>query len=724
MDIQKDDTQNKNIDPSKAADQSTTGTVDPVKKSRPAIHHPPVHTYGRIGKTNPDIKRSIHHIQMSEGHLEHDIARLESDKSGLIEQVRILEKQLEEAKRAGLTKSTTKRLETLIEEARDRSQTLSKIIPEKSFSRDRAMMADLIKKWRDYDHLRTHQAAAEHRFNLNPEDKQAEGEVNRSRATAFTLHQEISDLVKKSEGYDSSNKADGAPEESVLYTHEEANADKEASSNKAPVSQTIPIANETPAEPIKPLVDEKPEEKISIGEDLLKGSSSVDTQSPSMPTTSVEPAVSKSAQPSNPQAFAYAKRQVRKHLDFLFGSKGFLGIGKKSGSTSPDWNDALVGFSKKTASEVLQMVPTQSPAVEKQIGIKSPVALKKIQGYLTFAMDESGVTPEKSEKVEDYLYRAASVVIENFMKTKGIFPPLKDKLPESTKQQAKKKDYLVDVKETKPLTEYKKIDPVKKPEDSNSIFLPISEPDLDPVIRDDLYPTDDKKQSPVFTSAQSEIKKISSAVESSTFTEKEVLHESPTPDPREQFSPDSNDTLVYSHEQMLADAEKRVQMKTAEKPIAPLPVEKEVIDDPLPTVENHEQPQTMPQEIMPHDPQILASADAQVREHLNIFWGRKGFLGLGKMEGANSPHWKDELWGFSGKTVAEILEAKPEPSVLKPGMKNIGINNPEATKKMREYLALAIAETDVHPEPQEKAEDYLTRAAAITINRFTKKAEK
>ena len=349
MDIQKDDTQNKNIELSKTTDQPTTATVDPIKKNRPIIHRPPTHAYGRIGKTNPDIKRSIHDIQMSEGHLAHDIERLESDKAGLTEQVRILEKQLDEAKKAGLSKSTTKRLETLIEEARDRSQTLSKIIPDKSFSRDHAMMEELIKKWREYDHLRTHQAAAEHRFNLNPEDKHAEGDVNRSRATAFALHQEISDLVKKSEKSVPSDKIDDAPEESVLYTHEEASADKEAH-EKAPEIEIIATANEAVVQHPEPLVNEKiaeifnarPSMEITDKGNLQPKSPHLDTQDLRASAIPVE-----SLPSNNPQAFAYAKKQVQKHLDLLFGFKGFLGIGKNQEAPLPIGMTSLMDSAKK-----------------------------------------------------------------------------------------------------------------------------------------------------------------------------------------------------------------------------------------------------------------------------------------------------------------------------------------------------------------------------------------
>lgn len=42
----------------------------------------------------------------------------------------------------------------------------------------------------------------------------------------------------------------------------------------------------------------------------------------------------------------------------------------------------------------------------------------------------------------------------------------------------------------------------------------------------------------------------------------------------------------------------------------------------------------------------------------------------------------------------------------------------EAIEKMQGYLLIAWQETGVHPDPIERTEDYLKRAAAVAINKY------
>lgn len=129
---------------------------------------------------------------------------------------------------------------------------------------------------------------------------------------------------------------------------------------------------------------------------------------------------------------------------------------------------------------------------------------------------------------------------------------------------------------------------------------------------------------------------------------------------------------------------------------------------------------TMPQDIMPSDPQALAYADMQIHNHLDILFGSKGFWGVGVKKGVDSPHWKDALYGFADKPVAEILATEPETFTIQ-NETVVGIKNRAAVEKMQNYIMIALSETGVHPGTDEKAEDYLKRAAAITIGRFMEK---
>lgn len=177
---------------------------------------------GRGRKAGPELTRAVHDVQASEERLKHDIARLNLDKERLSEQVGDLEARLKVAREEGLLKSTVKRLEALLTEAHDKLNTLNGVIPTESTSRDRTLMEEVLKKWKEYEHERTNQARAESKINKNLEDKRAEGDFNRARATAHALKEEIHALVKQGELIVENDTPNPVHDEWVSYTSEQA----------------------------------------------------------------------------------------------------------------------------------------------------------------------------------------------------------------------------------------------------------------------------------------------------------------------------------------------------------------------------------------------------------------------------------------------------------------------------------------------------------------------
>ncbi|MBI3634081.1 MAG: hypothetical protein HY228_00500 [Candidatus Yonathbacteria bacterium] len=94
--------------------------------------------------------------------------------------------------------------------------------------------------------------------------------------------------------------------------------------------------------------------------------------------------------------------------------------------------------------------------------------------------------------------------------------------------------------------------------------------------------------------------------------------------------------------------------------------------------------------------------------HLDILFGKKGFLGFGARAGVDSPHWIDPVDGFSKKTVEDILGAHPSETQKNPSS-YFGIKNYTATTTMKKYLSQALEQTKISPNSKENTEDYLMR---------------
>ncbi|KKT60838.1 MAG: hypothetical protein UW54_C0003G0016 [Parcubacteria group bacterium GW2011_GWC1_44_26] len=125
-------------------------------------------------------------------------------------------------------------------------------------------------------------------------------------------------------------------------------------------------------------------------------------------------------------------------------------------------------------------------------------------------------------------------------------------------------------------------------------------------------------------------------------------------------------------------------------------------------------------EILPGDIGELAhietSADAILFTDMDILFGESKFLGFGHTDGINSINWKDPQVGFGGKTVVEILNANPS-TIPSEGGRTFGIENSEATSKMKSYLLNVTSMTGVNPNSNEKVVDFIRRASVAKLSK-------
>lgn len=110
---------------------------------------------------------------------------------------------------------------------------------------------------------------------------------------------------------------------------------------------------------------------------------------------------------------------------------------------------------------------------------------------------------------------------------------------------------------------------------------------------------------------------------------------------------------------------------------------------------------------------ISSLAERMLSHHLDILFGKSGFLGFGAQKGTASPHWEDPIDGFAKKTVEDIfakrLPKETRQNAAQKTSQYFGIKNDEATHKMKKYLSQAFEQTKMSPLPKEKAKDYLLR---------------
>ena len=101
---------------------------------------------------------------------------------------------------------------------------------------------------------------------------------------------------------------------------------------------------------------------------------------------------------------------------------------------------------------------------------------------------------------------------------------------------------------------------------------------------------------------------------------------------------------------------------------------------------------------------------------MDILFGESKFLGFGHTDGINSINWKDPQVGFGGKTVVEILNANPS-TIPSEGGRTFGIENSEATSKMKSYLLNVTSMTGVNPNSNEKVVDFIRRASVAKLSK-------
>ncbi len=102
---------------------------------------------------------------------------------------------------------------------------------------------------------------------------------------------------------------------------------------------------------------------------------------------------------------------LSRHLNIVFGEKGFLGFGARAGTDSPHWKDPSDGFAKKTPADIFAAHPnvSQKNALA-PFGIKNYEATTKMKKYLSQAFEQTKINPNPKETVRDYLMRAIATI--------------------------------------------------------------------------------------------------------------------------------------------------------------------------------------------------------------------------------------------------------------------------------------------------------------------------
>lgn len=122
----------------------------------------------------------------------------------------------------------------------------------------------------------------------------------------------------------------------------------------------------------------------------------------------------------------------------------------------------------------------------------------------------------------------------------------------------------------------------------------------------------------------------------------------------------------------------------------------------------------MPSEINPGDQEKLKGvehdADVALKADINQLFSKPGIFGFGRVDGINSPSWKDPQVGFAHKNAADILGARGLPERIPPGTPRFGIGNARDIHNMQEYLAEVRRATSTNPLPNETIEQFIKRA--------------
>lgn len=132
----------------------------------------------------------------------------------------------------------------------------------------------------------------------------------------------------------------------------------------------------------------------------------------------------------------------------------------------------------------------------------------------------------------------------------------------------------------------------------------------------------------------------------------------------------------------------------------------------------------MPQEITPGSTTELTQVETQAEEVLRndmdeIFGEKKGPFGiLGHTNGMESKNWKDSQFGFSVKTVGDVLRATPLVPLAE-GELSFGIENVDLVEKMKKYLANVSQVSGLNLEANSGSSlaDFIRRAAIVKLSK-------
>jgi len=125
---------------------------------------------------------------------------------------------------------------------------------------------------------------------------------------------------------------------------------------------------------------------------------------------------------------------------------------------------------------------------------------------------------------------------------------------------------------------------------------------------------------------------------------------------------------------------------------------------------------TMPQEIAPTDPGIVAAAQKTTHDFVNNIFGTKGVFGFGAQDGMNTIDWKDPQVGFANQSVDKVLGVHPS-SVSEDGARHFGIEDYSAHQKALTALKQVAEDTGVTHRPGETMLAYFNRAAIETLSK-------
>ncbi|MDD5152517.1 MAG: hypothetical protein PHS95_00745 [Candidatus Pacebacteria bacterium] len=156
--------------------------------------------------------------------------------------------------------------------------------------------------------------------------------------------------------------------------------------------------------------------------------------------------------------------------------------------------------------------------------------------------------------------------------------------------------------------------------------------------------------------------------------------------------------------------------KTSEEPVA----KREGAPTPSRVPGLMQAPTMMPQEIVPVDPQILAVAVQTLNGDMDTLFTTPGFLGLGSKKGSESAHWKDHRVGFARQSVEGVLNMGRD-SFPSDNGRHFGIEDPVATRKMKNYLMQVSQQAGMIADPGEKIADYIKRAVMSLVIRSLNK---